>query len=119
MTEVEWGIIQKIILVLIQVAIPPLLAWGIAELRRYLGQLRQKEEWEAIKDAVRVAVDAAEQLGLTDQLEEYGEDKLAAALEFVEDQLEAQGIMLDIDQYADAIRAMIEAEVKNMNWLLE
>jgi hypothetical protein len=117
MTEVEWEIVQKIILVLIQVAIPPLLAWGVAELKRYLGKLRQQEEWETVKEAVRVAVEAAEQLGLSDQLAVYGNDKLSAAVAFVEAQLEAQGIMLDIDQYAEAIRVMIEAEVKNINLL--
>mgnify|MGYP001060248335 CR=1 FL=1 len=57
------------------------------------------------------AVGAAEQLGLTGQLEAYGESKLDVAIKFVEAQLAAAGVPLDVDEYADAIRAMIEAEV--------
>jgi len=113
MTEQEIAIVQGLLMVVIQVAVPILLAWGLAEVRRYLGQLRGNARWRDVEGIVSAAVTAAEQLGLTDQLSEYGEDKLEVAVRFVEAQLAAAGIPLDVDVYADAIRAMIEAEVKN------
>lgn len=112
MTEQELAILQKIVLVLIQVCIPPLLAWAIAEAKRYIDQLREQEEWKRVFWAVGSAVGAAEQLGLTGQLEAYGETKLDVAISFVEAQLAAAGVPLDVDEYSDAIRAMIEAEVR-------
>lgn len=112
MTEQELAILQKIVLVLIQICIPPLLAWAIAEAKRYIDQLREQEEWKRVFWAVTSAVGAAEQLGLTGQLETYGDSKLNVAIAFVEAQLAAAGVPLDVDEYADAIRAMIEAEVR-------
>ncbi len=112
MTEQELAILQKVVLVLIQVCIPPLLAWAIVEAKRYIDQLRKQEQWKHVFWAVTSAVGAAEQLGLSDQLEKYGESKLAVAIAFVEAQLAAAGVPLDVDEYADAIRAMIEAEVR-------
>jgi len=113
MTEQELAIVQKMVLVLIQVCIPPLLAWAIAEAKRRVEQLRKQEQWRQVFWAVESAVAAAEQLGLTNQLSAYGESKLDVALRFVEAQLTAAGVPLDMDEYADAIRAMIEAEVVN------
>jgi len=112
MSEQELQILEKIIMVVLQVAIPPLLAWGIAELKRWVDHVRDQDEWQHVFWAVRAAVSAAEQLDLTGQLAEYGESKLQVAIGFVEAQLAAAGIPLDVDQYADAIRAMIEDEVR-------
>lgn len=112
MSQEEVAILQNVMMVLVEVAIPPLLIWGISELKRHLEELRQREEWGQVEAAVERAVGAAEQLGLTGQLAEYGEGKFDAAVQFVEAQLAAAGVPLDVDQYADAIRAMIEAEVK-------
>ena len=112
MSEQELAMLQNVIMVLIQVLIPPLLAWGLVELKRYLDLLRQTEQWAFIEQAVKTAVEAAEQLGLTDQLSEYGNEKLDVAIQFVESQLAARGVPLDLDKYADVIRAMIEAEVE-------
>jgi len=110
-TEQELAILQKVVLVLIQVCIPPLLAWAIAEAKRAIDELRSQEDWRRIFWAVDAAVSAAEQLGLTGQLEAYGKTKLDVAIALVEAQLAAAGVPLDVDEYADAIRAMIEAEV--------
>ena len=71
----EFEILQNVIMVVLQVAIPPLLAWGLSELKKYLDQLRQSKNWEHVEWAVQTAVQAAEQLGLTDQLSEYGEER--------------------------------------------
>jgi hypothetical protein len=106
------GILQKSLLVVIEVAVPVLLAWGVAELKVHLKRVRQRDEWWVIEEAVSRAVTAAEQLGLTDELEEWGETKLDAALLFVERELAARGVPLDLHEYAEVIRAMIEAEVR-------
>jgi len=113
MTEQEVAIVQNLLMVVIQVAVPILLAWALAEGKRYLAQLRTSAQWREVENIVYAAVQAAEQLGLTGQLAEYGEDKLQVATRFVEAQLAAAGIPLDVALYADAIRAMIEAEVKD------
>jgi hypothetical protein len=112
MSEQELAILQNVILVFIEVSIPPLLALALSELKHHLAQLRRREDWSQVEAAVERAVSAAEQLGLTEQLAEYGEGKLDVAIAFVEAQLDAAGVALDIDQYEQAIRAMIEAEVK-------
>lgn len=112
MSQEEVAILQNVVMVLIQVAIPPLLVWGISEAKAHLEKLRQRGDWWQVEAAVERAVAAAEQLGLTEQLADYGDAKLDVAIGFVEAQLAAAGVALDIDQYADAIRAMIEAEVK-------
>ena len=112
MGEAEVAIIQNLLMVVIQVAVPLLLAWLAAEWKRYIEQLRTSEQWLCIEAIIGTAVKAAEQLGLSKQLGEYGEDKLQVAIRLVEAQLAAAGIPLDLDVYADAIRAMIEAAVK-------
>lgn len=108
----EVAILQDVIMVVIQVSLPVLLAWGLAELKRFLGQMRKSNDWSTVEWAVSRAVAAAEQLDLTDQLAEYGEGKLDVAIKLIEAQLAAAGVPLDIDQYEQAVRAMIEAEVK-------
>ena len=105
-------ILQNVILLLIQVTIPPLLALGIAEIKRYIDQVKADSKYRMIFYAVDNAVAAAEQLGLTGQLAAYGENKLQVAIRLVEEQLAIAGVPLDVQQYADAIRAMIEAEVQ-------
>lgn len=112
MSEAELEILQNLLMVLIKVAIPPVVAWALYELKQLINQLKRNKDWEHVHWAVHAAVKASEQLGLTDQLAEYGESKLDVAIQFVEAQLEAQGIALDLDQYEAAIRAMIEAEVR-------
>lgn len=111
MSDQEVAIIQTVIMWLIRVSIPPLIAWAITEFKAWREAQADNEAWQKVELAVIDAVAAAEQLGLTGQLTEYGSDKLEVAISLVEAQLAAAGIPLDVDQYADAIRAMIEAEV--------
>lgn len=108
----ELELIQALLMVVIQVVIPPLLVIALAELRRHLARLQEHDNWYQVEMAVERAVAAAEQLELAGKLGEYGEHKLNVAIDFVEAQLAAAGVPLDVGMYADAIRAMIEAEVK-------
>jgi hypothetical protein len=112
LTEEEVILIQKFGLVVIEVGLPVLLAWGLAMWKQQLQRARQWQDWYKVEQAVHRAVKAAEQLGLTEDLTQYGEGKLDAAIRFVEAQLAAQGVPLDVDEHADAIRSMIEAAVK-------
>ena len=107
----EIEILQNVAMVLIRVAVPPLLTWAIVELKRYIEQIKTREGWWMLEEAIATAVAAAEQLGLTGQLSQYGDGKLDAAIQFVEKQLVAYGFPFDLDRYKDVIVAMIEAEV--------
>jgi len=105
-------ILQKVILLVLQLAIPPLLAWGIAQFKQWREAQAQDSWIWILEGVVRDAVAAAEQLGLTDQLQQFAESKLAYAIHYVEEALAMRGVPLDLDAYADAIRGMIEAEVR-------
>ena len=105
-------IVQKALLLVIQLAIPPLIAWAIAEFRQWR-EARANETWFfVLESVVRDAVTAAEQLGLTEQLGALADSKLDYAIKYIERALEARGFPIDLDPYVDVIRGMIEAEVK-------
>lgn len=112
MGEMELELIQALLMVVIQVVIPPLLVIGVAALKGYLERLQEHDNWYQVDLAVERAVAAAEQLELAGKLEEYGEEKFDVAVGFVEAQLAAAGVPLEVGAYADAIRAMVEAEVR-------
>jgi hypothetical protein len=116
MDEQVLEIAQKAVMLVIQLAIPPLIAWGIAEFKRWREEQareRDDENWFFILESVvRDAVTAAEQLGLTDQLSEFAESKLDYAIAYVEQALTAHGYAIDLDPFLDVIRGMIEAEVR-------
>jgi hypothetical protein len=107
----ELEIIQKIILVILQVAIPPLVGYILVQWKKRMEVLQSDETWIKVQEAVADAVRAAEQLGLTDQLKEYGDSKLEFAIAAAEKFLEVQGIRLDLDEPANVLRTLIEAEV--------
>lgn len=112
MSEEMVQIVQKAVMVLVQLAVPPLLAFLIGQLRQWIELRRQESWWRALEVAVRDAVAAAEQLGLTDQLEALADSKLQYAIDYVERQMALKGIPVDLDPYIDVIRGMIEAEVR-------
>ena len=112
MDEQVLGIVQKAVLLVIQLAIPPLIAWGIAEFKHWR-EARADETWFfVLESAVRDAVTAAEQLGLTEQLWAFADSKLDYAIQYVERALEARGFPVDLDPYVYVVRGMIEAEVR-------
>ena len=111
MGEMEVAIVQNLLMVVIQVGVPLLLTWVLAEVKRYLEQLRTNAQWQRIEAIIYQTVAAAEQLGLSEQLDEYGENKLQVAIRLTEARLAAAGIPLDLDEYADVVRALIEAAV--------
>ena len=108
----ELGIVENVVMLVIRLAVPALLGLALGEFKRWRDQQAKESAWWELERVVGDAVAAAEQLGLTDQLEAYGGDKLAYATEQVELRLATMGLPLDLDQYGDVIRGMIEAEVK-------
>ncbi len=104
-TEVE--LLQSVLEVVIKVAVPPLLLWAVASWERWLARRRQTEEWALVEEVVRRAVQAAEQMGLSDQLSTYAGAKLDYALDVAEAWLHGYGLALDLER----LRALVEAEV--------
>lgn len=110
---VDWvSIAQKAIMVLVQLTIPPLLAFALAEFKRWQAERADQGWYRVLQDIVRDAVAAAEQLGLTEELAEVGQTKLDYAIAYVERSLRAHGFPIDLAPYVDVIRGMIEAEVQ-------
>jgi len=112
MSELELGIVENLVMLVIQLLVPALLGLALGEFRRWREQQAEDSAWWRVEEAVQDAVAAAEQLGLSGQLETYAGDKLAYATEQVEGRLAAMGLPLDLDPYGEVIRGMIEAEVR-------
>jgi len=106
----EWVIANKIILVLLAVALPSVCAWLVLQFKQ-LQATRDAEQWYQVWEAVNTAVKAAEQLGLGNDLEEWGNSKLDYAVAFVEEYLEARQIKIDVQEIYLVIRGMIESDV--------
>lgn len=106
----EWIIANKMILVVIAVLLPPFCAWLVLQFKR-LWATRDSEQWTEVWWAVDTAVKAAEQMGLHNDLAEWGNSKLKYAVDFVEKYLNARNIKIDVQEIYIVIRGMIEAEV--------
>jgi hypothetical protein len=109
--EAELVMIQKALLVLIEVATPPVVAWLLIEWKRWRAQMQQHAAWDTLEWVVKDVVRAAEQLDLTGDLSRYAEDKLSYAMRRAEELLAARGLPLDVDAPMDLLRTLIEAEV--------
>lgn len=107
----ELVILQKVVLVFIQIAIPPTVAFVLNEWKRQRAELRKHRLWLAVERAAMNAVAAAEQLGLTGDIADYADSKLEYALDAAENFLALQGIRVDVDPWGETLRALIEAEV--------
>jgi hypothetical protein len=105
------GMIETGLLVVLEVAVPVIAGLALREYKKRLQRMREREWWYELEQMVHHAVRAAEQRGLIDDLEAYGGDKLEAAIAMLEEQLAARGYILDLDQHAELIRTLIEAEV--------
>lgn len=113
MSDAEWALTDGAIDVLIAVGISALIAFVISKAHGVYLNIKNStdERWYAIRAAVEAAVEAAEQIGLDGRLKDYATDKFELAKGLVQAQLDARGIKLDFEKYADAIAALIESEV--------
>lgn len=107
-------VLTNIVLVLIS-TFGPVIALYLGNLVRESHMRAKREHWYAlVAEFAHTAVAAAEQLGLTDQLEGLASSKFDYALGQVETMLMANGIKLNIDVPLSYIKAIIEAEVNRM-----
>lgn len=116
MSDFEWDVISKIVLMLIEVIVPPLLVIAIRQFTRWLNMIQQRDDWEFIQQSVWTAIHAAEQLGLTGDLEQYAAEKLEFATAMVNEMLAQRGIKIDVNEHADLIRGMIEAALREVDF---
>ncbi len=94
---------------LLVIAIPIVVAGAFQFWRAKSTEIKQrlgKDRLEAIENAVHLAVRAAEQVGLSDQLK-TGREKLNYAVDAVQRHLDQAGIPIEVDE----ITTLIESEV--------
>jgi len=107
----DWNAILQNVLVAVLSAVVPILVklladWIRVKSAEMLNGIDQNLRY-TIEQAVRIAVQAAEQSGLAGHIAKEAQAKKAYACEFAEKYLEQFGIVIDLDVLAD----MIEAEV--------
>ena len=107
----DWSpILQNVIETVISLLLPVILGFVVVWLRGLIAQGKAKltaEQLEMAQAFVAAFVKAAEQSGLTGQLENVGEAKKEWVIAQVEAALQAKGINIDVE----VISAMIEAQV--------
>jgi hypothetical protein len=115
MDQVYWEIIQKFILLVIGVVLPPVLVLLTREAQKVSNALVERIQGEIgmsnyamVQSMVKEAVLAAEQLGLTEQIENVGEQKKRFAMNYVQGLLEARGIEINLNEIEGAIEAAVK-----------
>lgn len=107
-----WALVQRALEVGLAVFLPSVIAVIAAYIRSVIKEVQRDRDFAFLLHAVSYAVDAAEKLGITGELEQFAETKLEYAIALVEAQLVARGIELDLDGPVDIIRGLIEAELQ-------
>ncbi len=108
MEWIDWDLMQKLAVILLRAALTAAVPIIAAEIRCYLQQLRADKRYDQLRQVVRDAVAAAEQMGLTEDLYDYAESKLDYAAEAVQAWLDSNGVHLAVDE----LRVLIESEVR-------
>ena len=98
-------LLQTVILAAIPVLVPIMVSIAIAYWRKVKAEIQEKAPvaYEALKVAARIAVQAAEQLAMTGDIQE----KKRYAIDRVKLLLEGQGITMDIESISAAIEAAV------------
>jgi len=116
MDQVYWGILEQVITIVISVLLPVLLGYVTVIIKRVGGGWLKKieveigvENYALLQSMVEQAVLAAEQSGLTETIENVGEEKKRFAMKYVQDMLEARGIFIDLNEIDLAIEAAVNA----------
>jgi LL-H family phage holin len=115
MDTVYWEILEQIIVIAIGVILPPVLALLTVYANRITNALVARIEgeigaknFELLRSMAEEAVRAAEQMGLSDKIENVGEEKKRFALRYLQDRLDASGIKIDINELDAAIEAAVQ-----------
>lgn len=114
MDQVYWDIIEKVIVIAIGVVLPPVLALlavyanrvSAALVKRIEGEIGT-QNFELLKSMAQEAVHSAEQLGLTDMIENVGEQKKAYAMRYMQDMLASRGVQINLNEIDAAIEAAV------------
>lgn len=112
----DWGvIIEKVLLVVIEVLLPFLLVFAIRWLMKQAEYLQAKltvEQRQFIETTAMSLVLAAEQIGLKDELLAAGEAKKEWVIVRLEEAAREHGINMDIHALSDAIEAAVHKAFK-------
>lgn len=107
-------LLTNVVLVLIS-TFGSALALIIGNAVRQANARAKKEHWYAlVHEFAETAVAAAEQLGLTGQLEELASGKYNYAIGLMEAMLQDNGIKMDLDVPMSYLQAILEAEVNRL-----
>ena len=114
MEDAGWKFVQILLGEVIVVLVPVLVAaigaagtYAVKWLRAKVGD----QKWASIERAAQMAVYAAEQSNLGEQLQLAGEKKKALAKSILKSYLAAQGIKIDVDELGDLIEATLARTV--------
>jgi hypothetical protein len=120
MDAVYWEIIEKIIVVAIGVILPPVLALLTVYANRITTALVSRIEGEIgvqnfalLLSMAEEAVHAAEQIGLSEMIEDVGEEKKKFAMNYIQRMLEARQIEIDVNEIDAAIEAAVNRAFSN------
>ena len=107
----DWGeLIQSILETILAIALPVLVGYAVvwlrAKQREIVAGLTDNQRW-MVTEAVRTAVEAAEQSGLAGHIGNMADEKKRFAIVSAERYLYNAGLSIDLDVLSD----MIEAEV--------
>lgn len=112
MEQVYWDILQQSIVIAIGVILPPVLVVLAREANKVANALVVRieaevgaENFAVARELVAEAVQAAEQMGLTEMIVNEGEAKKAFAMAYVQQALSARNINLDINEIDAAVEA--------------
>ena len=112
MNSVDWGqLIQVVLQAVLAIVLPVVVKFIVDWLRKRLEDMELQlgeRRWSLLKEAVEIAVRAAQQSGLAGHIGNIGEEKKRWAIDAAERFLAQNGLGgLDLDMLAD----MIESEV--------
>ena len=99
-------LLTEAIRVLVPVVLTALAGYVVLLIARLRGEMGESR-WAAIVQAVEFAVQAAEQSGLRDKLQQAGQEKKATAIKLAQDWLGSQGITVGVA----LLEGLIEAAV--------
>jgi hypothetical protein len=110
----DQDLLTNIVMVLLKTFAPLVVAYTVNLLRQWNARASKEHRYVLISEFAREAVAAAEQLGLSGQIEEIATSKFAYALGKLETMLTVNGIKLDADVPIEYLKTVIEAEVNRL-----
>jgi len=117
LTDVVSKVLITILLAVLSAFAPMVWQWVRVKTQE-LGQELGERRFNQIRNIVKAAVFAAEQYGLTDDIKINGAEKKSLALSYIQDQLDALGLKVDVGKIAYLIETTV-LEQFNLDKALE